>query len=256
MFSSKSKRRKAALKKAEAEIVSLKDKVKELQESNEQLSNDLVASRQKVDSLKVHDSKDQIDNTLQKDGDSSSMKEEAEDQGLWSPPASKDDKEQSYQLQISELTKKNEELEAKVASLSLLQANQNDCIGEIKSLSVSFDIPDGSKESPAKSINSEKDKEQDGDTIQSTTNGEQLSLESQVKVLTAERDKLTELLTKEKKKSKQRRDAAKERRAKFKDRLSDMNAKLKEGTEDDDDNVGGEDDETAQEEVEPGENDF
>lgn len=250
MFS-KSKRRKAALKTAEAEIVSLKDKVKELQESNEQLSKDLVASRQKVDSLseKVYDSKDQIDNALQKEGDSSSIKEEAEGRGLGSPP-------QSYQLQISELTKKNEELEAKVASLSLLQANQNDCIGEIKSPSVSFDIPDGSKESPAKSINSEKEKEQDGDTIQSTTNGVQLSLESQVKVLTAERDKLRELLTKEKNKSKQRRDAAKERRAKFKDRLSDMNAKLKEGTEDDDDNVGGEDDEPPQEEVELDENDF
>ena len=125
-------------------------------------------------------------------------------------------------VQINELAKRNQELEAKVESLSdergkiiAITTKDDEVAG---SPSVSFEIAE--KKENAVII----PKSTSGGAGEQQTNQE---LEARVASLTMERDKLVTMLAKEKNKSKQRRDEAKERRKRFQDKLSKMSDKLK-----------------------------
>ena len=140
-------------------------------------------------------------------------------------------KEGELILQINELTKRNQELEAKVTSLSdererliAIRSKDDEVAG---SPSVSFEIAEKKEEAliiPTSTPGRASRKQQ--------TNQE---LEAQVASLTIERDKLVTMLAKEKNKSKQRRDEAKERRKRFQDKLSKMSDKLKGDFDDEED---------------------
>ena len=139
-------------------------------------------------------------------------------------------KEGELILQINELTKRNQELEAKVISLSdererlvAITTKDDEVAG---SPSVSFEIAE-KKEEVVIIPNSTSE----GAGKQQTNQ----ELEAQVASLTIERDKLVTMLAKEKNKSKQRRDEAKERRKRFQDKLSKMSDKLKGDFDDEED---------------------
>ena len=139
-------------------------------------------------------------------------------------------KEGELIVQINELTKRNQELEAKVTSLSderekliAIRSKDDEVAG---SPSVSFEIAE--KKEEALII----PKSTPGGAGKQQTNQE---LEAQVASLTIERDKLVTMLAKEKNKSKQRRDEAKERRKRFQDKISKMSDKLKGDFDDEED---------------------
>ena len=291
LSSSKSKRLKEALERADNEILKLKDQVKSLQESNKQLCVELATSRDKVDDLaaRFHDverekrkrrqaqqgtgsseqhgvgdgaSDEEIKEQSPMSGDDS-IGEEAqivtngkpnevgEDKQLYNSETSSNingnidkrkemsdatnnttyRKEGELIVQINELTKRNQELEAKVTSLSdererliAIRSKDDEVAG---SPSVSFEIAEKKEEAliiPTSTPGRASRKQQ--------TNQE---LEAQVASLTIERDKLVTMLAKEKNKSKQRRDEAKERRKRFQDKLSKMSDKLKGDFEDEED---------------------
>ena len=291
LSSSKSKRLKEALERADNEILKLKDQVKSLQESNKQLCIELATSRDKVDDLaaRFHDverekrkrrqaqqgtgsseqhgvgdgsSDEEIKEQSPMSGDDS-IGEEAqmvtngkpnevgEDKQLYNSETSSNingnidkrkemsdatnnttyRKEGELIVQINELTKRNQELEAKVTSLSdererlvAITTKDDEVAG---SPSVSFEIAE-KKEEALIIPNSTSE----GASRKQQTNQE---LEAQVASLTIERDKLVTMLAKEKNKSKQRRDEAKERRKRFQDKLSKMSDKLKGDFDDEED---------------------
>ena len=291
LSSSKSKRLKEALERADNEILKLKDQVKSLQESNKQLCVELATSRDKVDDLaaRFHDverekrkrrqaqqgtgsseqhgvgdgaSDDEIKEQSPMSGDDSigeeaqivtngKRNEVGEDKQLYNSETSSNingnidkrkemsdatnnttyRKEGELIVQINELTKRNQELEAKVTSLSdererliAIRSKDDEVAG---SPSVSFEIAEKKEEAliiPTSTPGRASRKQQ--------TNQE---LEAQVASLTIERDKLVTMLAKEKNKSKQRRDEAKERRKRFQDKLSKMSDKLKGDFDDEED---------------------
>ena len=312
LSSSKSKRLKEALERADNEILKLKDQVKSLQESNKQLCIELATSRDKVDDLaaRFHDierekrrqdqqgtgsseqhgvgdgaSDEEIKEQSPMSGDDS-IGEEAqmvtngkpnevgEDKQLYNSETSSNingnidkrkemsdatndttyRKEGELILQINELTKRNQELEAKVTSLSdererliAIRSKDDEVAG---SPSVSFEIAEKKEEAliiptstPGRASRKQQtDQELEAQVASLTIERDKLVTtlvkeknKSQVASLTLERDKLVTMLAKEQNKSKQRRDEAKERRKRFQDKLSKMSDKLKGDFDDEED---------------------
>ena len=312
LSSSKSKRLKEALERADNEILKLKDQVKSLQESNKQLCVELATSRDKVDDLaarfhdierekrkrgqeqqgtgsseqhgvgdgaSVEESKEQSpmngddsigeeaqivvndepnkvgkDKQLNDSSNTSSNINCNEDKGKeMSDEPNDTHKEGELILQINELTKRNQELEAKVISLSdererlvAITTKDDEVAG---SPSVSFEIAEKKEEAliipkstPGGAGKQQTNQELEAQVASLTIERDKLVTmlakeknKSQVASLTIERDKLVSMLAKEKNKSKQRRDEAKERRKRFQDKLSKMSDKLKGDFDDEED---------------------
>ena len=162
-------------------------------------------------------------------------------------------KEGELILQINELTKRNQELEAKVTSLSdererliAIRSKDDEVAG---SPSVSFEIAEKKEEAliipkstPGGAGKQQTNQELEAQVASLTIERDKLVTmlvkeknKSQVASLTLERDKLVTMLAKEQNKSKQRRDEAKERRKRFQDKLSKMSDKLKGDFDDEED---------------------